>query len=68
MVFDPEQGGIRYLFNLNRDPRELDNLAGVAGYEGISKTLVEGLLEHRIRLTQFTHAKEEQRLQRVRVG
>jgi len=67
LVFDPEQGGVRQLFNLARDPDELNNLAGVAGYEPVAASLVERLLSHRIRLTQFTHAKEEQRLQRVRI-
>ena len=68
LVFDPEQGGVEQLFNLARDPRELENLAGVAGYEQVSSELVQKMLAHRIRLTQTTQAKEEQRLQRVRVG
>lgn len=66
LVFDPEQGGVRQLFNLAVDPEELTNLAGVAGYEAITLELVQRLLAHRIRLTQTTQVKEEQRLQRVR--
>ncbi|MBZ0293171.1 MAG: sulfatase-like hydrolase/transferase [Anaerolineae bacterium] len=68
LVFDPEQGGVTYLFNLLVDPQEQQNLAGVAGYEHVTLDLVQRLLEHRIRLTQYTHIKEEQRLQRVRIG
>ena len=66
LVFDPEEGGVRQLFNLAVDPEELTNLAGVAGYEAITLELVQRLLAHRIRLTQTTQVKEEQRLQRVR--
>jgi choline-sulfatase len=65
LVFDPEQGGVQYLFNLAIDPQEQHNLAGVAGYESVTLDLVQRLLAHRIRLTQHTHVKEEQRLQRV---
>lgn len=68
LVFDPEQGGVRYLFNLSVDPHEQQNLAGVAGYEQVALDLVGRLLAHRIRQTQYTHIKEEQRLQHVRVG
>ncbi|MBZ0301244.1 MAG: sulfatase-like hydrolase/transferase, partial [Anaerolineae bacterium] len=67
LVFDPQQGGVVYLFNLTVDPQEQHNLAGVAGYEGITLQLVQALLAHRIRLTQYTHTKEEQRLQQVHV-
>jgi choline-sulfatase len=68
LVYDPEQGGVQALFNLVNDPQELNNLAGVAGYEATASHLIEALLAHRIRLTQFTHDKEERRLQRVRVA
>ncbi|MBM4025431.1 MAG: hypothetical protein FJ280_08485 [Planctomycetes bacterium] len=69
LVFDPDQGGVQYLFNLAVDPREEHNLVGVAGYESITLGLLERLLAHRIRLTQFTHMKEEQRpVTRVQVG
>ena len=68
LVFDPEQGGVRYLFNLCADPREETNLAGVAGYERVVSELLQKMLAHRIRRTQFSHVKEEQRLQSVRVG
>jgi arylsulfatase A-like enzyme len=67
LVFDAEAGGVQQLFNLIRDPREQDNLAGVPGYEKTTLDLLQRLLEHRIRLTQRTQAKEEQRLQRVRI-
>jgi choline-sulfatase len=68
LVFDPEQGGVTFLFNLITDHREADNLAGRAGYESITARLLERLLSHRIRTTQYNQVKEEQRLQRVRVG
>jgi arylsulfatase A-like enzyme len=68
LVFDPEQGGVRYLFNLLNDPQETANLAGVPGYEHTTHRLVQRLLSDRIRRTQFTHVKEEQRLQSVRIG
>jgi len=67
LVYDAEQGGVQYLFNLRRDPEELDNLAGVAGYERVEKQLVELLLARLIRLTHHTQQKERERLQRVRV-
>jgi len=66
LVFDPEQGGAQFLFNLANDPREERNLAGVPGYERTTADLIERILAHRIRLTQFTQDKEEQRMQRVR--
>ena len=66
LVFDPEQGGVRYLFNMAVDPEEEHNLAGVAGYEQVVSDLIQRLLAERIRRTQFSHAKEEQRLQQVR--
>ena len=52
---------------LTVDPHEERNLAGVAGYEPVTSRLCQRLLAHRIRLTQYTHHKEEARLQRVRV-
>jgi choline-sulfatase len=67
LVFDPEAGGVQNLYNLAVDPHELTNLAGVAGYEPVTRDLLETILAHRIRLTQRTQAKEEQRLQRVRI-
>jgi arylsulfatase len=66
IVFDPEAGGVQYLFNMRNDPKELNNLAGVAGYEAITASLIEKILAHRIRLTQFTQVKEEQRVQDTR--
>jgi len=57
---------VQNLYNLVNDPDELINLAGVAGYEHVTLDLVQQLLAHRIRLSQYTHTKEEQRLQRVR--
>lgn len=67
MVFDPEEGGTTYLFNLAIDPMESENLAGVAGYEDITADLTSQLLSHYISLNQFTHYKEQMRLQKVRV-
>ncbi len=68
LVFDPEQGGVTHLFNLRSDAEELQNLAGRAGYEAVEAALIGRILAERIRLTQRTHVKEEQRLQRVRRG
>lgn len=68
LVYDPEQGGVQYLFNLANDPSELNNLAGVAGYEHITLELVKRLLSRYIRQTQFTHDKEERRVQKVRMA
>lgn len=67
LVFDPEQGGVCCLFNLRVDPDEEHNLAGAPGYEHVTRELVERLLSQRIRLTQATQVKEEQRLQTVRI-
>lgn len=68
LVFDPQQGGVQYLFNLAVDSDELENLAGVAGYETVTSQLVQRLLSFKIRLSQHTHVKEKQRLQRVHIG
>jgi len=68
MVFDPEEGGTYYLFNLINDPKELNNLAGVAGYESITADLTKKLLSFYIGLNQSTQMKEQLRLQKVRVG
>jgi choline-sulfatase len=71
LIYDAEQGGVQQLYNLRRgvgrDASELDNLAGVAGYETVEKDLVERLLSRLIRLTHHTQQKERERLQRVRV-
>ncbi len=67
LVYDAEEDGPQYLFNLRRDPEELDNLAGVAGYEAVEARYVRMLLSRLIRATHHTHEKERERLQRVRV-
>jgi arylsulfatase A-like enzyme len=67
LVYDAEQDGVQHLYNLRRDPEELDNLAGVAGYEQVEKRYVERLLSRLIRMTHHTQEKERERLQRVRV-
>ena len=66
LVYDAEGGGAQHLYNLRRDPSELDNLAGVAGYEQVEKRCIELLLSRLIRLTHSTQQKERERLQRVR--
>ena len=66
-MFDAEQDGVQQLFNLRNDPRELSNLAGVPGYEATALELVSRITAHRIAMTQYTHDKEERRVQRVRV-
>ena len=67
LVYDPEQNGVQYLFNMRRDPNEMDNLAGVPEYRGVEADLQEKLLEQMIRLTRHTHMKEQIAVQRVRV-
>lgn len=67
MVFDPEQGGVCYLFNLINDAKEQNNLAGVSGYEAITAELTEKLLSKYITTFQSTQVKEQIRLQKVRV-
>lgn len=67
LVYDPEQGGVQYLFNLRVDPHEEYNLAGEPTYRTIEANLVELLLNRLIKLTHYTHAKERTNLQRVRV-
>ncbi len=67
LVFDPEQGGVIYLYNMIVDPQEKENLAGKPEYANVINDLLAKLLETRIRQTQFTHEKEENRLMRVRV-
>jgi arylsulfatase A-like enzyme len=68
LVFDPQAGGVQHLYNLAADPEELCNLAGQPGCEHVTLDLVQRLLEDKIRRSQTTHAKEEQRLQRVHIG
>ena len=67
LVFDPEQDGVQYLYNLITDKYELDNLAGKPEYESICYKLITKILSIRILLTQKTHVKEETRLQRVKI-
>lgn len=67
MVFDPEQGGVCYLFNLINDAGEKNNLAGVSGYEQVTAELTELLLAKYITNFQSTQRKEQIRLQKVRV-
>lgn len=67
MVFDPQQGGVCYLYNLFTDPEELHNLAGVSGYEQISADLTEQILSRYISTFQSTQSKEQIRLQKVRI-
>lgn len=67
LVYDPQAGGVQYLFNLVNDPHEENNLAGVPGYEAVSLDLVSRILNERIRLTQYAHLKEEQRVMRISV-
>ena len=67
MVFDPEQGGVCYMFNLINDPKEQNNLAGVNGYESVTAELMAQLLTRYISDFQSTQEKEQLRLQKVRV-
>ncbi|WP_158872055.1 sulfatase family protein [Maribellus comscasis] len=67
MVFDPEQGGTCYLFNLINDPEEKNNLSGMPGYEAITADLTSQLLSKYITNFQTTQGKEQIRLQKVRV-
>ena len=68
LVFDAEQDGVQYLYNLATDPGEATNLAGHSAYGEVASRLLEQLVKQYIRLSQFTHDKEEQRVQRVRVA
>jgi arylsulfatase A-like enzyme len=67
LVYDAQCGGVQYLFNLCNDPKEQKNLANEPAYEAVSLRLVSLILDERIRLTQYSHLKEEQRMMRVRV-
>ena len=67
LVYDHEQGGVQFLFNLRHDPDELENLAGDPRYRPVEATLLENLLTHMVRLTRNTNTKEETNVQRVRV-
>jgi arylsulfatase A-like enzyme len=67
MVYDPEQGGTCYLYNLISDPNEKNNLTGVAGYGNITSELTNLLLSRYITSFQSTQTKEQLRLQKVRV-
>lgn len=66
LVYDAEQGGVQYLFNLRNDPDELNNLAGMTGYSQIEAKYTDKLLSRLIKMTHYTHEKEQIRVQRVR--
>lgn len=68
LVYDAEQDGPQKLYDLRRDPEEMNNIVGTPEYRRIEAELTEKLLNHTIRLTRHTHTKEETRLQRVRIG
>jgi len=67
LVYDSQCGGVQYLFNLSVDPKEENNLANEPTYDGVALRLVSAILNERIRLSQYSHLKEEQRMMRVRV-
>ncbi len=67
MVYDPQQGGVVALYNLLNDAKEQFNLAQVAGYESITLQLMQRMLSQKINTSQYTHIKEEQRLQKVHI-
>ena len=67
LVYDPQQGGVQYLFNLRTDRDELENRAGLPEYRAIEADLVEKLLSRLIGITHYTHTKERINSQRVRV-
>lgn len=66
LVHDAEQGGVQHLYNLRTDPDETDNLAGRPEYRHVEADLVDSLLTRLTKLTRYTHAKEQRRVQRVR--
>jgi choline-sulfatase len=68
LVYDPEQGGVVQLFHLPSDPREEVNHAASGAHEAVQARLLEKLLAVRIGLSQYTHEKEQTRLQTVRAG
>ena len=53
MIYDPQQGGVQYLFNLISDPRECDNLAGNPLYSQTEYDLTAQILDSRIRMSQY---------------
>jgi choline-sulfatase len=67
LVYDAQSDGVQYLFNLCNDPKESRNLANEPAYEGVTLRLLSLILDERIRLSQYSHLKEEQRVMRVRV-
>jgi len=67
LVFDPEQGGTQFLFNLRKDPHELNNLAGLPSYAKVEKDLIGNILSRLTALTHYTHSKEQREVQRVRI-
>lgn len=67
LIYDPEQGGARFLFNLADDPGEARNLAHRPEYAAVRHDLTARLLEHFVRSTTYTWVEEQQRVQQILV-
>ncbi|MBD3184062.1 sulfatase-like hydrolase/transferase [Candidatus Poribacteria bacterium] len=65
LTYDPEQGGVRMLFNMATDPYESDNLCGKPEYRDVEYQLVSRILNWLIRTSTYTQYKEYQRIKDV---
>jgi len=64
LVFDPERGGVWKLFDIRSDPAERENIAGDPSAP--TRQLTERLCARLVRQTNYTHEKEQMRVQEVR--
>ena len=67
MIYDPQQGGITGLYNLKSDSEECVNLAGNPLYIGVEYELAAQILDSRIELSQYTHEREQNRIQKLHI-
>nr|WP_275950459.1 sulfatase-like hydrolase/transferase [Clostridium sp. MCC353] len=67
MIYDPQQGGVQYLFNLISDPQECGNLAGNPLYSRAAHDLTAQILDNRIRMSQYTHERDQNRIQKLHI-
>jgi choline-sulfatase len=67
LVFDPERGGVRKVFDLRSDPGERENIAGDPAAADATRRLTERLCDRLIRQLNYTHEKEQMRVQEVRM-
>ncbi|MEG1924289.1 MAG: sulfatase-like hydrolase/transferase, partial [Ruthenibacterium sp.] len=67
MIYDPQQGGVTGLFNLKTDANECINLAGNPAYITVVSELIADLFDNRVALSQYTHERDQNRIQKLHI-